>query len=128
MLSMIRCFLATELLAIKPDIEQGIYPFKDMKLARADIEWLLANHEKGQRPVDWSDEHQQERLGLDLRRADLRQVNLQRLPRSLLFLPAMDIGRCAAWCGISSSSSGSHSPTMSLDSFRSSPRMPLSTA
>jgi uncharacterized protein YjbI with pentapeptide repeats len=70
----------TERLAITPDIGQGIYPFKDVKLGRADIEWLLATHEKGQGPVDWSDEHQQERLGLDLRGADLRQVNLQRLP------------------------------------------------
>ncbi len=76
----VRQTFLTERLAIKPDIEQGIYPFKDMKLARADVEWLLANHEKGQGPVDWSDEHQQERLGLDLRGADLRQVNLQRLP------------------------------------------------
>lgn len=76
----VRQAFLTERLAITPDIEQGIYPFKDMKLARADVEWLLANHEKGQGPVDWSDEHQQERLGLDLRGADLRQVNLQRLP------------------------------------------------
>ncbi len=30
---------------IEPDIEQGIYPFKDIKLRRADIEWLLSTHD-----------------------------------------------------------------------------------
>ena len=40
---------------IKPDIDKGIYPFKDIKLSRADIEWLLATHEDGRGPVDWSD-------------------------------------------------------------------------
>src|SRR5881227_2348314 len=29
---------------IQPNIEQGIYPFKDIKLSRADVEWLLAIH------------------------------------------------------------------------------------
>jgi hypothetical protein len=29
--------------AITPDIEQGIYPFKGMKLSRADVEWLLVH-------------------------------------------------------------------------------------
>ena len=28
---------------IKPDIKQGIYPFKDIKLSRADVEWLFVN-------------------------------------------------------------------------------------
>ena|SRR2546426_3085640 len=28
---------------IVPSIEQGIYPFKDIKLTRADVEWLLLN-------------------------------------------------------------------------------------
>ena len=27
-----------------PDIEQGVYPFKDIKLNRADVEWLLATY------------------------------------------------------------------------------------
>jgi uncharacterized protein YjbI with pentapeptide repeats len=70
----------TERLAVTPNVEQGIYSFKDVKLSRADVEWLLASHEQGKGPVDWSDEHEQERLGLDLRGADLRGVNLQRLP------------------------------------------------
>jgi uncharacterized protein YjbI with pentapeptide repeats len=66
--------------AIVPDIERGIYPFKDMRLSRADVEWLLAIHESGQGPVDWSDKTQLGRVGLDLRGTDLRQVDLQNLP------------------------------------------------
>lgn len=70
----------TERRSITPDVEQGIYPFKGIKLSRADIEWLLATHENGRGPVDWSDESQRERRGLDLRGADLRRVNLHGLP------------------------------------------------
>jgi uncharacterized protein YjbI with pentapeptide repeats len=66
--------------SIEPDIMQGIYPFKDVKLSRADVEWLLATHEDGRGPVDWSDERQRERLGLDLRGADLRSIDLNHLP------------------------------------------------
>ena len=69
-------------LAIQPDLEEGIYPFKDFKLDRADIEWLLANHEDGRGPVDWHDPLQSDRLGLDLRGANLRGVNLHGLPLS----------------------------------------------
>src|SRR5438105_1845808 len=72
-------FLA-ERLAIIPDIQRGIYPFKDVKLSRADIEWLLITHEGGRGPVDWSDVEQRSRLGLDLRGADLRRVDLCNLP------------------------------------------------
>src|SRR3989442_2574310 len=31
--------------AILPDIEQDIYPFRDIQLSRADVEWLLTTHE-----------------------------------------------------------------------------------
>ena len=65
---------------IAPDVERGLYPFKGMKLSRADVEWLLATHEQGRGPVDWSDETQREREGLDLRGADLRRADLQNLP------------------------------------------------
>lgn len=65
---------------IVPDIEKGIYPFKEMKLSRADIEWLLATHEGGLGPVEWSEESQRGRTGLDLRGADLQQVDLSGLP------------------------------------------------
>jgi len=37
----------TERLAIAPDIQRGIYPFKDVSLTRADIEWLLITHADG---------------------------------------------------------------------------------
>ena len=69
-------------LSIQPDLEEGIYPFKDIKLDRADIEWLLANHENGRGPVDSHDSSQRDRLGLDLRGANLRGANLRRLPLS----------------------------------------------
>lgn len=63
---------------IEPYFEQGIYPFKDIKLNRADVEWLLATHENGRGPVDWSDVNQRE--GLDLRGANLCQEDLRGLP------------------------------------------------
>jgi uncharacterized protein YjbI with pentapeptide repeats len=66
--------------SIVPNIEKGIYPFKGMKLTRAEIEWLLATHDAGRGPVDWSDKRQRDRQGLDLRGADLRSVNLSGLP------------------------------------------------
>lgn len=65
---------------IVPNIEQGIYPYKDISLSRADVEWLLATHENGRGPVDWSDEHMWRRKRLDLRGADLRQIDLSNLP------------------------------------------------
>lgn len=67
-----------------PDIRQGIYPFKNISLSRADVEWLLATHEGGRGPVDWSDESQRARKGLDLRGADLSHVDLQNLPLACL--------------------------------------------
>lgn len=70
--------------AIVPDIEKGIYPFKGMKLNRADVEWLLSTHENGQGPVNWSDESQRKREGLDLRGANLSQEKLSDLPLAKL--------------------------------------------
>jgi uncharacterized protein YjbI with pentapeptide repeats len=65
---------------IEPDVEQGIYPFKGIKLSRADVEWLLATHENGHGPIDWGDKGQRDREGLDLRGADIRGVDLVMLP------------------------------------------------
>jgi len=65
---------------IKPDIKSSIYPFMDIKLSRADVEWLLATHENGRGPVDWNEENQRARNGLDMRGANLRQLNLSNLP------------------------------------------------
>jgi uncharacterized protein YjbI with pentapeptide repeats len=70
--------------AIVPDVEKGIYPFKGMRLSRADVEWLLATHESGRGPVDWSDESQGSRNGLDLRGTDMRHIDLQQLPLTRL--------------------------------------------
>lgn len=70
----------TERRKIKPDRDQGNYPFRDIKLTRADVEWLLATHDNGRGPVNWSDESQRNREGLDLRGADLRGVDLSYLP------------------------------------------------
>src|SRR5947199_914183 len=57
--------------AIKTNIREDTYPFKGIKLNRADVEWLLATHENGRGPINWSDESQREREGLDLRGTDL---------------------------------------------------------
>ncbi len=69
---------------IVPNVKQGIYPFKGVQLNRADVEWLLATHENGRGPVDWNDEGQRRRNGLDLRGADLRGVDLSHLPLACL--------------------------------------------
>ncbi len=71
-------------LMIVSDIQQGIYPFKDVALTRADVEWLLITHELGRGPIEWSDPAQREREGLDLRGANLRHVNLRGLPLARL--------------------------------------------
>jgi hypothetical protein len=76
--------------SVRPDDEQGIYPFRDenggIRLCRADVEWLLATHESGGAtgPVIWEDEQgkpmSERREGLDLRGADLRAADLRGLP------------------------------------------------
>ncbi len=71
-----RQFLA-ERRTTQPNIQQGIYPFKDIVLGRVDIEWLLATHENGRGPVLWDDGSQRQREGLDLRGARLRQIYLE---------------------------------------------------
>jgi len=67
---------------IEPNIEKGLYPFREEKggirLDRADVEWLLATHEHGRGPVWWEEERDksenERREGLDARGADLRGV------------------------------------------------------
>lgn len=71
--------------AITPNIEQGAYPFRGEKLSRGDLEWLLATHDNGSGPVDYSDVSQRKRRGLDLRSADLRQVDLRNLPLARMY-------------------------------------------
>ena len=70
----------TQRRCIRVDLEQGIYPFKDMHLSRADVEWLLATHDNERGPIDWSSASQRERLGVDLRGANLKGVDLSKLP------------------------------------------------
>src|SRR5438874_1358800 len=67
-------------LAVRADIQRGVYPFKGVKLGRADVEWLLIVHEEGRGPIDWNDVKQRKLWGLDLRGANLCQVDLRRLP------------------------------------------------
>lgn len=62
---------------VKPDIEKGIYPFRDIKLDRGDVEWLLATHESGRGPVIKGESGRQR---LDLRGANLRNIDLNGLP------------------------------------------------
>jgi uncharacterized protein YjbI with pentapeptide repeats len=67
-------------LSIQSSVERGQYPFKGLRLSRADVEWLLAEHGGALGPVDWADPDQRRRDGLDLRGADLSGVNLTCLP------------------------------------------------
>ncbi|HEY1390456.1 MAG TPA: pentapeptide repeat-containing protein [Ktedonobacterales bacterium] len=76
--------LLAERRAVAPDVRANTYPFAGMPLARADVEWLLATHENGRGPVTWDDPTQRERIGLDLRGADLQSVNLRGLPLARL--------------------------------------------
>jgi uncharacterized protein YjbI with pentapeptide repeats len=63
------------------DIEQGKYPFKSMRLSRADIEWLLAaEEEKSVRERTGGDHSRKPEPGLEVRGADLSGVDLSRLP------------------------------------------------
>jgi uncharacterized protein YjbI with pentapeptide repeats len=90
-------FLA-ERRAVKPEVAQGVYPFRDengsVKLDRADAEWLLATHESGgmRGPVacdhdydhdydhDRDRKQQRQRWGLDVRGADLQGADVSALP------------------------------------------------
>ena len=69
-----------EQLALQPDIQQGTYPFKDVKLTRADIEGLLLTYEQKCNLLDGNEPQQRERARIDLRGADLQHVNLRNLP------------------------------------------------
>jgi uncharacterized protein YjbI with pentapeptide repeats len=76
--------------AVAPDIEKGMYPFKAIKLDRADVEWLLATHADGRWLIDAKGTTQgvggnlHIRQGLDLRGAILTGQNLRRLPLAQL--------------------------------------------
>src|SRR5260370_1353618 len=60
-----------------------MYPFKGVRLSRADVEWLLAMEEqRGAElsPRDGKGGNQHKSFGLDLRGVDLSEVNLSDLP------------------------------------------------
>ena len=75
---------------ITPDPANGLYPFAEMSLTRADIEWLLQTHQSASTsgiyagPVVWDAPEQRDRPGLDMRGADLRGVDLSELPLTRL--------------------------------------------
>lgn len=73
---------------VAPDIAKATYPFRGIRLSRADVEWLLATHDNGRGPVDWDSEKLPDtffmRKGLDLRGADLRGAYLNNLPLACL--------------------------------------------
>ena len=72
------------MLSISPDPARGLYPFSGERLSRADVEWLLTHHDDGRGPVVWSDRSERDRVGLDLRGANLSKVNLANLPLARL--------------------------------------------
>src|SRR5438876_6592894 len=74
----------TKRLKIEPNIETGVYPFKGEKLDRADVEWLLSSHDNGNGLLEWQDESQGERKEVDLRGANLKDVDLSFLPLAKL--------------------------------------------
>lgn len=71
-----------QLRSIAVDVIRKVYPFKDIGLSRADIEWLLITHESEgiYGPVIYNDERHWKRRGIDIRGAYLAQVNLRDLP------------------------------------------------
>ena len=75
-----RLYLTKRRASIEPNVEQNIYPFKDFRLSRADITWLLEASQNEYRVADWNYDRQREGLKLDLRGADLRHVDLRGLP------------------------------------------------
>jgi uncharacterized protein YjbI with pentapeptide repeats len=62
------------------DIEQEKYPFKGLRLGRADVEWLLAAEERIVQESTDGDNSRKPLPGLDVRGADLSGVDLSHLP------------------------------------------------
>ena len=70
--------------SITANVAAGFYPFSDIKLSRADVEWLVATQEEQRATTDRGGDPQQASAGLDLRGANLQQVNLSNLPLARL--------------------------------------------
>ena len=71
------------------NIEQGKYPFRGMRLSRADVEWLLAEEERSDRKSTSGGDSRKPDPGLDVRGADLSGVDLSGLP--LVRLPDLHL-------------------------------------
>ncbi len=69
-------------LGIISNVEQRVFPFKDVKLCRADIEWFLAAHLDTYGAIHYVIGSPAQ--GIDVRGADLRYTNLSRLPLTQL--------------------------------------------
>lgn len=67
-----------------PDVLKGVYPFRGLRLTRADVEWLLATHVSDDRRGPVPPGSPPWRLGLDLRGANLSDLDLRGLPLSHL--------------------------------------------
>jgi uncharacterized protein YjbI with pentapeptide repeats len=86
---------------VSPNAAREDFPFRDengpqIKLTRADVEWLLAGHESFNGilgPIDWDDARQHQRRGIDLRGADLSEVRLDGLPLAGTYAFPRDIVR-----------------------------------
>lgn len=64
---------------VRPKAAARRFPFSGMRLSRADVEWLLATHQSGRKPIDPDDLSQRRRHGIDLRMADVSGVDLSGL-------------------------------------------------
>jgi len=65
---------------IVPTIRRNTYPFKGIRLTRANIEALLKVHRHWQVSEDQNNQHQSKLQKLDLRGADLHKLDLRGLP------------------------------------------------
>ena len=61
-----------------PDIRRKLYPFKDIALSRADVEWLLATY-KDSLDFHGADLHETNLHGLPLARVNLSEAHLERV-------------------------------------------------
>ncbi len=70
-------------------IERGKYPFRGMRLSRADVEWLLAAAEERSARESTSDGHSRKPPSLDVRGADLSGVQGSGCATSFIYLPTL---------------------------------------
>jgi len=77
---------------LSANITQGVYPFKDMQLTRADVEWLIGMQEEKSKLSGGGNATQLLPHGLDLRGADLRSAGTGALDLSGLPLAHVRIG------------------------------------